>query len=731
MTHFAIRQGPLKRYNLFIALLVAVSALGIQPAVVVKAAAVPTSSPVEAGAYVVDTYGDDESASACTSAPGDCSLRGAINKANSHPGGDTILLPEGQFTLYGSAGDDNNKGGDLDILESGGSVTLIGAGINKTTISGNYADRIIDEIEDDMPINITLKSLTITEAGFREYPANGGAIRMRGTLDLDLVNINHAIGKNGGAIYIQSDYDDTLTINRSIFSFNTATLDGGVIYNVSELAKITNSTFDHNKASGVAGVLLGNDDSGRGGAIFNKTNLEVTASTFAYNTGKKESASIINYAFEGQHSNAYIKNSTFNLNSTAIMNYTNGNGIKSTAAVTTITNTILANSTETENCVNKVEVEGEGKAAIINGGYNLDSGISCGFENHGGSQFGKDPLLDSLEDNGGPTPTMAIRANSPAIDKANPALCPHRDQRGLADVGGYCDIGAFEYGASPIMTPLMGTLRTTLKDGETGLQMQVLLTNQLGNPLEGWLVTYEIPGGVHISLSDDSALTNAAGLAWVYAAYDQGTGVSSSSSATLISHTGGGSSQFVLNRYGGATPNGHAQHGLPLTGFAPGRVSALPPQPADKAYTAEGDLNLAIPSLGITLPVVGIPKTSDGWNTTWLSNQAGYLEGTAFPSWQGNSVVTGHVTLADGTAGPFAKLGSLKWGDRIVVTVYGTQFVYEVRSVKSVAPDDMSVLGHHDEPWLTLITCQDFDPAANTYLKRLAVSAVLIQSGNS
>ncbi|MDX6644058.1 MAG: autotransporter family porin, partial [Solirubrobacteraceae bacterium] len=73
-----------------------------------------------------------------------------------------------------------------------------------------------------------------------------------------------------------------------------------------------------------------------------------------------------------------------------------------------------------------------------------------------------DPLLGALTNNGGTTPTMALLANSPAIDRANPAAvsdadpvsppdlvpCRTTDQRGITRpqtiFAPVCDIGAFE-----------------------------------------------------------------------------------------------------------------------------------------------------------------------------------------------------------------------------------------------------------------------------------------------
>jgi LPXTG-site transpeptidase (sortase) family protein len=164
---------------------------------------------------------------------------------------------------------------------------------------------------------------------------------------------------------------------------------------------------------------------------------------------------------------------------------------------------------------------------------------------------------------------------------------------------------------------------------------------------------------------------------------------------------------------------------LPVTGFAPGVVSVLPEQPASKAYSAT-DVWLEIPNLGVQMPIVGVPLVDGDWNVSWLGNQAGWLEGTAFPSWKGNSAVTGHVTLANGLSGPFANLGNLKWGDKIVVHAYGYVYTYQVRENKVIAPNDTSVLRHETDSWLTLITCKNYNETTNSYANRISVRAVLI-----
>jgi len=61
-----------------------------------------------------------------------------------------------------------------------------------------------------------------------------------------------------------------------------------------------------------------------------------------------------------------------------------------------------------------------------------------------------------LANNGGPTFTMALASNSPAIDWAPIGGAPMTDQRGLMrPVGSGIDLGAFEFGAAlpPLSTP--------------------------------------------------------------------------------------------------------------------------------------------------------------------------------------------------------------------------------------------------------------------------------------
>jgi len=98
-----------------------------------------------------------------------------------------------------------------------------------------------------------------------------------------------------------------------------------------------------------------------------------------------------------------------------------------------------------------------------------------------------------------------------------------------------------------------------------------------------------------------------------------------------------------------------------------------------------------------------------------------YQEGTAFPTWKGNSAIAAHITMTNGKPGPFAKLNTLRFGDRIIIHAWDQECVYEVRSNEVVSPANRAVIDHKKETWVTLITCKDYNEKLNTYEKRAAL----------
>lgn len=107
-----------------------------------------------------------------------------------------------------------------------------------------------------------------------------------------------------------------------------------------------------------------------------------------------------------------------------------------------------------------------------------------------------------------------------------------------------------------------------------------------------------------------------------------------------------------------------------------------------------------------------------------LVRQASWLEGSAFPSWNGNSLITSHVYLPNGLPGPFVNLSKLQYGDEVLIHAYGQKYTFEVSSNEVVAPYDASAFRHEEKPWLTLVTCREYDEKTNTYRQRVLIRAV-------
>jgi LPXTG-site transpeptidase (sortase) family protein len=166
---------------------------------------------------------------------------------------------------------------------------------------------------------------------------------------------------------------------------------------------------------------------------------------------------------------------------------------------------------------------------------------------------------------------------------------------------------------------------------------------------------------------------------------------------------------------------------IPVTGFAPDRITVLPVQPADKAYKSLDEIRIEIPTLSINFPIVGVSLTGNNWDLTWLKDSVGYLEGSAYPTFNGNTVLTAHVIDANNNLGPFSDIKGLKLGDKIYLHAYGKIYVYEVQENRKISPANISTVFKHQEySWVTLVTCEDYDAKAGVYKYRRMVRAVLI-----
>jgi LPXTG-site transpeptidase (sortase) family protein len=166
---------------------------------------------------------------------------------------------------------------------------------------------------------------------------------------------------------------------------------------------------------------------------------------------------------------------------------------------------------------------------------------------------------------------------------------------------------------------------------------------------------------------------------------------------------------------------------LPATGFNPSSVTSLPAQPLEKAYVAYSALQIEIPAIQLKIPIVGVPLTENGWDVSWLGSNAGWLNGTAFPTLSGNSLITGHVWDATNQPGPFLLLKSLKYGDQVRIHAWGQIYIYEVRENLLVSPLYPEIaLKHEKLAWVTLLTCEDYNNLLKSYAFRRMVRAALI-----
>jgi hypothetical protein len=414
--------------------------------------------------YVNGVVGNDSND--CLSQQAACKTIGhAISLAAS---GDSILVAAATYA------ESLNIGISLNIVGSGAATTIIeGGGFRGATISSATANVILSNLtirnnhvstQCETPggggvYNIgTLTIMNSIISGNTAFGANsrlinvgcgvdGGGIFNSGTLTIDDSAVSgnsvtvggcYLVGTfssaTGGAIWSSG----TLTINNSTITGNTAishectshnhlSLLGG-IFQYSGSATINESTISSNRPSGIQGSTLtvnnstitGNTGSGIAGSTLTINNSTITGNTWGINDFRTLT----------------VSNGTISGNSGFGIFINNG-------ATATLQNSIVANNS-TANC----------RGTMASHGYNLSSDGTCNF-NARGDLNNHDPLLGKLQNNGGPTQTMALLPGSPAIDGGNPSGCTDAqghllktDQRGMPrpdreDVVG-CDKGAFE-----------------------------------------------------------------------------------------------------------------------------------------------------------------------------------------------------------------------------------------------------------------------------------------------
>ncbi|HST68105.1 MAG TPA: choice-of-anchor Q domain-containing protein [Solirubrobacterales bacterium] len=400
---------------------------------------------------------------------GEGSLRAAIVAANTHDGADTIPInATGTIELQSA----------LQVIFS--PVAIVGPGAAQLEVRRAAAapDFSVFAFTTDAGPS-SLSGLTISNgraALIGEFALGGGVRNAEGGLTLTgvVVRDNEAaidggtdVRAEGGGVFSEGP----LTLRETIVADNAARADDGTALTAAfgggvaalDVLTVEGSTISGNiaEASGDGTVTTA-----QGGGLLAGTEATVSRSTISGNAVDAEGGAPQIRAQGGgiQTYEATLTSSTLAGNSAASAGLALGANLESVLS-TSVRNTIVAEPLgEAESCD-----EAGGTNAISSGGFNLDEDGSCEFE-QGTDLAGIVAGLEPLAANGGPTPTHALRADSPALDRGD-SFGSTVDQRGLArpvdlttrsnsEGGDGADVGAFELqalpgGDKPAPTPIL------------------------------------------------------------------------------------------------------------------------------------------------------------------------------------------------------------------------------------------------------------------------------------
>jgi LPXTG-site transpeptidase (sortase) family protein len=133
---------------------------------------------------------------------------------------------------------------------------------------------------------------------------------------------------------------------------------------------------------------------------------------------------------------------------------------------------------------------------------------------------------------------------------------------------------------------------------------------------------------------------------------------------------------------------------------------------------------IVIPTIGLDSKVIQLgTKLDKNGNIAWETAPfaVGQHKGLAGPGQNGNMVLSGHISSPNEGA-VFHHLPEIKVGDGMIVATDERQFLYTVTDIKTVTPDQVSVLDQTTDPTATLITCVP----DGIYSHRLVVTAHLV-----
>jgi hypothetical protein len=425
---------------------------------------------------VVDRLDDEPSATACSDAPSDCSLRGALINANADGIAEieTISVPAGTYVLTVPGND--AVSGSLNVTAS---VVLDGAGAATTIIDANGLDRALVVNGEGPPETRRLIASGLTFRGGRPCTqpggddgnnAGGGGLFIHGLAELtDVIVEDNTTCGAGGGIFADS-YGSALTLTRSIVRDNTASGGAGGIESDFSLT-MTDSTVSANLAdqspggglrlAGVATIvgstISANVATIRGGGITTgddttsaccAATVDITNSTISGNVTHWWNSGTPQY-FPGLGGGIHIGRSRFTLRqSTVTANVAETNPYYGAIGRAGGISTGYQNFLTLENSIVAGNVGAEECRFDPSTTYQATGSFGCST---GGIQ---DPQLGPLADNGGPTKTHGLAAGTPGSDAGDAGLCTTTDQRGEPRPSGAgCDIGAFELQVAPPPPP--------------------------------------------------------------------------------------------------------------------------------------------------------------------------------------------------------------------------------------------------------------------------------------
>jgi len=510
-----------------------------------------------AAVFNVDTIVDDAGLAACDDATSnDCSLRGAITKANGLSEPVTINVPSGTYVLTQITAClylGNNSVASVATLAlcPTGTLTIVGAGANTTIIDANQPAGgvvIAPVVFVASTAKVAIRGITMRKGNFSggSVIGHGGGINNAGTLVLEDSAVTDSFTSDkGGGIYNQGD----LTLLRSLIARNFAAHEGGGISNTCRfdvctggILKIADSNISQNTAGNVAGGIanffgtvtvsgttissnVGAVNGNGGGGIWNNnfttmilTNVTVSGNRSASGGGILNSGNLF-------LNNVTITNNTAQWETDPGRG--DGGGLYNGGSVA-LQNTIIAGNSAAGPVPSGADCLAGINTSLTSKGYNLIQNVSaCAITGDlTGNVVGQDAKLGVLAQNDGPAPTHALAADSPAVDAGNPATpgsggaaCAVADERALLrPIGPRCDIGAFErsgvFSIAEILPTSGGnTGQVTVRisgggfvDGATVLLRRAGQSDILG------LLTHVDVGGSSIATMFD--LTHAAPGAW-------------------------------------------------------------------------------------------------------------------------------------------------------------------------------------------------------------------------